>query len=120
MVWYSHRLNFPQLVVIHTVKGFNIVKQKQLYFWKPLFPMTQWMLAVYQSSFLLLSSVPGCECITACLVIRILKGILVVSQDSSKGLLISTFGSAYYLFSLLSSFQVECVSERGAVFQKCS
>ena len=27
MVWYSHLLkNFPQFVVIHTVKGFGIVK----------------------------------------------------------------------------------------------
>ena len=26
MVWYSHRLkNFPQFVVIHTVKGFQVV-----------------------------------------------------------------------------------------------
>ena len=26
MVWYSHLFkNFPQLVVIHTVKGFNVV-----------------------------------------------------------------------------------------------
>ena len=26
MVWYSHLLkNFPQFVVIHTVKGFNVV-----------------------------------------------------------------------------------------------
>ena len=36
MVWYSHLFqNFPQFVVIHTVKGFGIVneakvKQKQL------------------------------------------------------------------------------------------
>ena len=28
MVWYSHLLkNFPQLVVIHTVKGFGIVNK---------------------------------------------------------------------------------------------
>ena len=24
MVWYSHLLNFPQFVLIHTVKGFGI------------------------------------------------------------------------------------------------
>ena len=89
------------------------VKQKQLFFWKPLFSMIQWMLAVYQSSFLLLSSVPGNECITACLTIRMLKGILVVSKDSSKVLLISTFGSPCFLFFFLSSFQVECVSGHG-------
>ena len=29
VVWYSHLLmNFPQFVVIHTVKGFGIVKAK--------------------------------------------------------------------------------------------
>ena len=28
MVWYSHLLkNFPQIVVIHTVKGFSVVNK---------------------------------------------------------------------------------------------
>ena len=27
LVWYSHLLNFPQFVVIHTVKSFSIVKE---------------------------------------------------------------------------------------------
>ena len=31
MVWYSHVLkNFPQFVVIHTVKGFGIVKKAEI------------------------------------------------------------------------------------------
>ena len=31
MVWYSHLLkNFPQLGVIHTVKGFGIVKKAEI------------------------------------------------------------------------------------------
>ena len=31
MVWYSHLLkNFPQLVVIHTVKGFGIVNKAEV------------------------------------------------------------------------------------------
>ena len=31
MVWYSHLLkNFPQFVVIYTVKGFNIVSEAEL------------------------------------------------------------------------------------------
>ena len=31
MVWYSHLLkNFPQFVVIHTVKGFSIVNEAQV------------------------------------------------------------------------------------------
>ena len=30
MVWYSHLLkNFPQCVVIHTIKGFNIVNEAE-------------------------------------------------------------------------------------------
>ena len=31
MVWYSHVLkNFPQLVVIHTVKGFGVVNKAEV------------------------------------------------------------------------------------------
>ena len=31
MVWYSHLLqNFPQLIVIHTVKGFDIVNKAEI------------------------------------------------------------------------------------------
>ena len=31
MVWYSHLLkNFPQFVVIHTVKGFGIVNKAEI------------------------------------------------------------------------------------------
>ena len=31
MVWYSHFFkNFPQLVVIHTVKGFNVVNKTEI------------------------------------------------------------------------------------------
>ena len=30
MVWYSHLFkNFPQLVVIHTVKGFSVVNEAE-------------------------------------------------------------------------------------------
>ena len=32
MVWYSHLFkNFPQFVVIHTVKGFSIVNKADVY-----------------------------------------------------------------------------------------
>ena len=32
MVWYSHLLkNFPQFVVIHTVKGFGIANKAEVY-----------------------------------------------------------------------------------------
>ena len=31
MVWYSHLFqNFPQLIVIHTVKGFGIVNKEEI------------------------------------------------------------------------------------------
>ena len=31
MVWYSHLLkNFPQFVVIHTVKGFSIINEAEV------------------------------------------------------------------------------------------
>ena len=31
MVWYSHLLkNFPQFVVIHTVKGFSVVNKAEI------------------------------------------------------------------------------------------
>ena len=31
MVWYSHHFkNFPEFVVIHTVKGFNIVNEAEI------------------------------------------------------------------------------------------
>ena len=33
MVWYSHPLeNFPQFIVIHTVKGFGIVNKAEIDF----------------------------------------------------------------------------------------
>ena len=32
VVWYSHLFqNFPQLIVIHTVKGFGIVNKAEIY-----------------------------------------------------------------------------------------
>ena len=30
MLWDSHLLNFPQFVVIHTVKGFNVVSETEV------------------------------------------------------------------------------------------
>ena len=30
MVWYSHLQNFPQFVVIHTVKGFGVVNKVEV------------------------------------------------------------------------------------------
>ena len=50
VVWYSHLFqNFPQFIVIHTVKGFGIVnKAEMMFFWNSLaFSMIQQMLAVW-------------------------------------------------------------------------
>ena len=30
VVWYSHLFNFPQFVVIHTVKGFSVVSEAEV------------------------------------------------------------------------------------------
>ena len=50
VVWYSHLFqNFPQFVVIHTVKGFGIVNKAEIdvFFWNSLaFSMIQWMLTI--------------------------------------------------------------------------
>ena len=38
MVWYSHlSKNFPQFVVIHTVKGFSIVNEADVFLESPCF-----------------------------------------------------------------------------------
>ena len=50
VVWYSHLLeNFPQFIVIHTVKGFGIVNKAEImFFWNSLaFSMKQRMLAIW-------------------------------------------------------------------------
>ena len=49
VVWYSHVLkNFPQVVVIHTVKGFDAVNKAEVDFsWNSLaFSMIQCMMAI--------------------------------------------------------------------------
>ena len=30
MIWYSHLLNFPQFVVIYTVKGFGVINKAEV------------------------------------------------------------------------------------------
>ena len=50
VVRYSHLLkNFPQFLVIHTVKGFSVVNEAEVeLFWNFLsFSMIQWMLAIW-------------------------------------------------------------------------
>ena len=49
MVWYSHLLkNFPQFIVIHTVKGFGIVNKAEIdvFLDSLAFSMIQRMLAI--------------------------------------------------------------------------
>ena len=56
MVWYSHFLkNFPQIVVIYTVKGFNIVNEAEVDIFLELFsydPMNVGNLISGSSAFL--------------------------------------------------------------------
>ena len=49
VVWYAHLFkNFPQFIVIHTVKGFGIVNKAEMFFWNSLaLSMIQWMLAIW-------------------------------------------------------------------------
>ena len=50
VVWHSNLLkNFPQFIVIHTVKGFGIVNKAEIdVYWNSLaFSMIQWMLAIW-------------------------------------------------------------------------
>ena len=47
VVWYSHLLkNFPQFVVIHTVKGFSLVNEREVYVFLA-FSVIQQMLAIW-------------------------------------------------------------------------
>ena len=49
MVWYSHHFqNFPQFIVIHTFKGFDIVNKAEIdvFLEPPSFLMIQQMLAI--------------------------------------------------------------------------
>ena len=51
VVWYSILLkNFPQFIMIHTVKGFGIVNKAEvdIFFWNSLsFSVIQWMVAIW-------------------------------------------------------------------------
>ena len=50
MVWYSHLFqNFPMFIVIHTVKGFDVVNKAEIDVFMELFCfflLIQWMLAI--------------------------------------------------------------------------
>ena len=49
MIWYTDLKNFPQFVVIHTVKGFSVVNEAEvgIFFWNSLaLSMIEQMLAI--------------------------------------------------------------------------
>ena len=62
LAWHSHLLkNFPQFVVIYTVKGFGVINKTEIDVFLEFscfFPMIQWMLAIW-SLVLLLFLKPG-------------------------------------------------------------
>ena len=90
-VLYSHLFqNFPQFIVIHTVKGFGIVnKQKYMFYWNSLaFLMIQWMLAIWSLvplPFLKPAWTSGSSWFTCCwsLACRILSITLLVCEMSA-------------------------------------
>ena len=48
VVWYSHLLkNFPQFIVIHTIKGFSIVNEAYIFQNSFAFSMILWMLEIW-------------------------------------------------------------------------
>ena len=54
MIWYTNLENFPQFVVIHTVKGFSVVNEAEVgffFFWNSLsLSMIKQMLAIWSLS----------------------------------------------------------------------
>ena len=66
MVWYSHIFkNFPQFVVIHTVKGFSVVNEAEvdvfLEFPCSLHePMNLWFLCLFKTQFVHLKVLSSC------------------------------------------------------------
>ena len=91
VVWYSHLFqNFPQFIVIHTVKGFSIVNKAEIdVFWTSLtFLMIQWMLAIWclvPLPFLKSAWISGCSRFMYCwsLAWRILSITLLACEMSA-------------------------------------
>ena len=92
VVWYSHLFqNFPQFIVMHTVKGFGIVNKAEIdvFFWNSLaFSMIQRMLAIWSLvpwPFLKPAWTTGSSWFTYCwsLAWRILSIILLVCEVSA-------------------------------------
>ena len=72
MVWYAHLFkNFPQFVVIHTIKGFGTVDKVEVdVFWNSLaFSIILWVLAIWSMvpvPFIKLAWTPGSSWFTYC------------------------------------------------------
>ena len=104
VVWYSKLFqNFPQFVVIHTVKGFGIVNETEVdFFWNSLaFSMICWMLAIWSLvplPFLNPAWTSGSSWFMYCwsLAWRILSIILLVCWDECNCAIVwEFFGSAF-------------------------
>ena len=91
VVWYAHLFqNFPQFIVIHTVKGFGIVNKVEIdVFWSSLaFSMIQQMLAIWSLvplPFLKPARISGSSWFTYCwsLAWRILSITLLACEMSA-------------------------------------
>ena len=67
VIWFSHLFkNFPQFVVIHTVKSFSVVNEADVVFWNSsAFSVIQWMLEIWplvHPPFLSSARTPGTYC----------------------------------------------------------
>ena len=61
VVWYSHLLNFPQFVVIHTVKGFSIVNKAVVDVFSGIILLSLWSKGCWPSSAFYKSSLNMCK-----------------------------------------------------------
>ena len=125
VVWYSHLLqNFPQFIVIHTVKGFGIVNKAEVHIFLELscFSMIQWMLAIWSLvplPFLKPAWTSGSSQFTYCwsLAWRILSITLLVYEMSAIehslpffgiGMKTDLFQSCGHCWVFQSCWQIEC------------
>ena len=105
VVWYAHLLkNFPQFVVIYTVKGFGIINKAEvnIFLNSLAFLMIQWMLAIWSLvplPFLKPAWTPGSSWFMFCwsLAWRILSIILLACEMSA---IVQSFEHSLHCLSL--------------------
>ena len=121
VAWCSHLFqNFPQFIVIHTVKGFGIVNKAEIdvFFWNSLaFSIIQRMLAIWSLvplPFLKPAWTSGSSWFTYCwsLAWRILS---ITTNKASGG-----DGIPVELFQILEDDTVKCCPQYGSKFGKLS